>query len=73
MGAHAYGTVGRVLFGSVADDIVRHDAPALATATIGVAMGVPGAAVSAETADVVLTTDHVSRLPTPSPQPNAHS
>lgn len=39
-----------------------NDAPALATATIGIAMGVRGAAVSAETADVVLTTDHVSRV-----------
>ena len=39
-----------------------NDAPALATATIGVAMGVRGAAVSAETADVVLTTDHISRV-----------
>jgi heavy metal translocating P-type ATPase len=39
-----------------------NDAPALATATVGIAMGVRGAAVSAETADVVLTTDEIGRV-----------
>ncbi|QBJ94617.1 heavy metal translocating P-type ATPase [Rhodococcus sp. ABRD24] len=39
-----------------------NDAPALATATVGVAMGARGATASSEAADVVLTTDRLDRL-----------
>lgn len=40
-----------------------NDAPALAAADLGVAMGARGAAASAEAADVVLLVDHLERIP----------
>jgi heavy metal translocating P-type ATPase len=39
-----------------------NDAPALATATIGVALGAHGTAISAEAADIVLLVDDVTRV-----------
>ena len=41
----------------------RHDAPALKTASVGVAMGSMGSDIAVEAADIALMNDDISKIP----------